>query len=225
MKKYLFYLMLLVALSVHATSKDTVNALRMASYEQTWSDNQGTLALKNNTKHTIYNVRYRLTYFDMKGNPMDYKDFYTEIEIAPGMTKKVNVEGYECDRNYSYYLSEACPSHPKKFKISYETLAYNQTEESCVQLNTDALLTKESPISEMDDEPLHFTYHSNVVMVIIMLFVLAGYVGFYVLVAIMAQRRNRSAALWLLLSFIATPILVILILLVIGKAPECENLS
>lgn len=222
MKKYLFYLMLLVALSVHATSKDTVNALRMVSYEQTWLDNQGTLALKNNTKHTIYNVRYRLTYFDMKGNPMDYKDFYTEIEIAPGMTKKVNVEGYECDRNYSYYLSEACPSHPKKFKISYETLAYNQAEESCVQLNTDALLTKESPISEMDDEP---TYLNSVVMVIIMLFVLAGYVGFYVLVAIMAQRRNRSAALWLLLSFIATPILVILILLVIGKAPECENLS
>lgn len=214
--------MLLVALSVHATSKDTVNALRMVSYEQTWLDNQGTLALKNNTKHTIYNVRYRLTYFDMKGNPMDYKDFYTEIEIAPGMTKKVNVEGYECDRNYSYYLSEACPSHPKKFKISYETLAYNQAEESCVQLNTDALLTKESPISEMDDEP---TYLNSVVMVIIMLFVLAGYVGFYVLVAIMAQRRNRSAALWLLLSFIATPILVILILLVIGKAPECENLS
>lgn len=222
MKKYLFYLMLLVALSVHATSKDTVNALRMVSYEQTWLDRQGTLALKNNTKQTIYNVRYRLTYFDMKGNPMDYKDFYTEIEIAPGMTKKVNVEGYECDRNYSYYLSEACSSHPKKFKISYETLAYNQTEESCVQLNTDALLTKESPISEMDDEP---TYLSNVLMIIIMLFVLAGYVGFYVLVAIMAQRRNRSAALWLLLSFIATPILVILILLVIGKAPECENLS
>ena len=214
--------MLLVALSVHATSKDTVNALRMVSYEQTWLDRQGTLALKNNTKHTIYNVRYRLTYFDMKGNPMDYKDFYTEIEIAPGMTKKVNVEGYECDRNYSYYLSEACPSHPKKFKISYETLAYNQAEESCVQLNTDALLTKESPISEMDDGP---TYLNSVVMVIIMLFVLAGYVGFYVLVAIMAQRRNRSAALWLLLSFIATPILVILILLVIGKAPECENLS
>lgn len=214
--------MLLVALSVHATSKDTVNALRMASYEQTWSDNQGTLALKNNTKHTIYNVRYRLTYFDMKGNPMDYKDFYTEIEIAPGMTKKVNVEGYECDRNYSYYLSEACPSHPKKFKISYETLAYNQAEESCVQLNTDALLTKESPISEMDDGP---TYLNSVLMIIIMLFVLAGYVGFYVLVATMAQRRNRSVALWLLLSFIATPILVILILLVIGKAPECENLS
>ena len=222
MKKYLFYLMLLVALSVHATSKDTVNALRMVSYEQTWLDRQGTLALKNNTKQTIYNVRYRLTYFDMKGNPMDYKDFYTEIEIAPGMTKKVNVKGYECDRNYSYYLSEAYPSHPKKFKVSYETLAYNQAEESCVQLNTDALLTKESPISEMDDE---LTYLNSVVMVIIMLFVLAGYVGFYVLVAIMAQRRNRSVALWLLLSFIATPILVILILLVIGKAPECENLS
>lgn len=201
MKKYLFYLMLLVALSVHATSKGTVNALRMVSYEQTWLDHQGTLALKNNTKHTIYNVRYRLTYFDMKGNPMDYKDFYTEIEIAPGMTKKVNVEGYECDRNYSYYLSEAYPDHPKKFKVCYETLAYNHTE------------------------PLHFAYHSNVVMVIIMLFVLAGYVGFYVLVAIMAQRRNRSAALWLLLSFIATPILVILILLAIGKAPECEKLS
>lgn len=47
--------MLLVALSVHATSKDTVNALRMVSYEQTWLDRQGTLALKK--QHQTYHIQ------------------------------------------------------------------------------------------------------------------------------------------------------------------------
>lgn len=50
--------MLLVALSVHATSKDTVNALRMVSYEQTWLDRQGTLALKTtpNIPYTMFGI-------------------------------------------------------------------------------------------------------------------------------------------------------------------------
>ena len=41
-------------------------------------------------------------------------------------------------------------------------------------------------------------------------------IGLYVLVAIMAKNRHREVALWLLLSFIASPILIIIILLCIG---------
>jgi len=42
-------------------------------------------------------------------------------------------------------------------------------------------------------------------------------VGLYVLVAVMAKNYNREVALWLLLSFIASPIIIIIVLLCIGK--------
>ena len=41
-------------------------------------------------------------------------------------------------------------------------------------------------------------------------------IGLYVLVAIMAKNRHREVAIWVLLSFIASPILIIIILLCIG---------
>ena len=40
---------------------------------------------------------------------------------------------------------------------------------------------------------------------------------FSVLVALMAQKRNRNVAVWILLSLLATPLLMIIILLCIGK--------
>ena len=41
MKKLLFMLMLITSLSVSATSKDTLNAVTMVSYEQGWIDTKG----------------------------------------------------------------------------------------------------------------------------------------------------------------------------------------
>lgn len=55
------------------------------------------------------------------------------------------------------------------------------------------------------------------IALIVILAILGMVVGMYVLVAIMAQRRNRNPAIWLLLSFIGTPFLICIILLAIGK--------
>lgn len=88
MRKLLTILMLTISLSMSATSKDTLNAVSMVSYEQGWLDSEGTLALKNNTNEDISNVTYRITYLDMKGNPLDYEEYTSEIDVAPGMTKK-----------------------------------------------------------------------------------------------------------------------------------------
>ena len=58
---------------------------------------------------------------------------------------------------------------------------------------------------------------SIIILVILgALLVLSIVIGLYVLVAIMAKNRHREVALWLLLSFIASPILIIIILLCIG---------
>ncbi len=41
-------------------------------------------------------------------------------------------------------------------------------------------------------------------------------IGLYVLVAVMAKNRHREVALWVLLSFLASPVLIMIILLCIG---------
>ncbi len=204
MRKLLTILMLTISLSMSATSKDTLNAVTMVSYEQGWLDDEGTLALKNNTNENIYNVTYRITYLDMKGNPLDYEEYTSEIEVAPGMTKKVNIPAYEHDRSYSYYNSEASFSQPHRFKIKFEVQAYN---------TPDAEKNSHSGSSRASGIP-------NIIMIICLvagLFAFGAYMGMYVLVVVMANRRNRNAALWVLVSIFATPLLAIILLLCLGK--------
>lgn len=216
MKKLLFMLMLITSLSVSATSKDTLNAVTMVSYEQGWIDTKGTLALKNNTNEDIHNITYRITYLDMKGRALDYKDLTSDIEIAPGLTKKVNINAYEHDRGYSYYLSEAAYSNPQRFKIKFELIGYNTPDEPTYEhaSATSSYLTE-------TDSNLHGSCATSefaiIIALIIGIFVLGIYVGMYVLVAVMANKRHRNAALWVLVSLFATPLLTIIILLCIGE--------
>lgn len=206
MRKLLTILMLAISLNLSAISKDTLNAVTMVSYEQGWLDSEGTLALKNNTKEDIFNVTYRITYLDMKGNPLDYEEYTSEIDVAPGMTKKVNIPAYERERQYSYYNSEAIPSHPHRFKIKFEVTAYNTLDEENDLQNS--LQTGDVPYND-----------TGIICMVAMLGLMAlgAYVGMYVLVAVMANRRNRNAALWVLVSILATPLLAIVLLLCLGK--------
>lgn len=132
------------------------------------------------------------------------------------MTKKVNINAYEHDRHYSYYLSEAEPSNPQRFKIKFELIGYNTANEPTYERAsaTDSYLTE-------TDSNLPDTFATSEIAIIIALivgiFVLGIYVGMYVLVAVMANKRHRNAALWVLVSLFATPLLTIIILLCIGE--------
>ncbi len=55
------------------------------------------------------------------------------------------------------------------------------------------------------------------------LFAIGVWVGLYVLVAVMAQKRHRSAVLWIILSILSTPILAIILLLVLGTDDSGEE--
>ena len=152
----------------------------------------------------------------MKGRALDYKDLTSDIEIAPGLTKKVNINAYEHDRGYSYYLSEAAYSNPQRFKIKFELIGYNTPDEPTYEhaSATSSYLTE-------TDSNLHGSCATSEIVIIIALiigiFVLGIYVGMYVLVAVMANKRHRNAALWVLVSLFATPLLTIIILLCIGE--------
>lgn len=215
MKRFcLIVFTLLFSLMSFAISKDSVNAVTMVSYEQSWLDSKAALSLKNNTDKDVHNVAYRITYLNMSGKPLDYEDFVSEVNIAPGMTKKVDVKAYEHERNYSYYESEAAYTAPHKFKVKFELTGFNMPKDT-VAANLPGIL---NGIHSGDES------QGDVFLLLLMLggalIGLSIYIGIYVLVAVMARNRNRSAAAWVIVSFFTTPILSVVLLLCIGKSHD-----
>lgn len=211
MKNLIFFFFAFFAIS-SANAKNTVDAVSLESYEQGWLDSDGTLSLKNNTAEEIHNVVFVIKYLDINGKQLDYKEYKREVNIAPGLSKKVDIPAYEHERNYSYYKSEAELVNPHKFKIEYELKGYNieDDEMDSVAIDKDFGGT------------LNYNMGAIAVLLFIVLFAIGITLGMYVLVAVMAQHRNRSAVIWLLLSFIATPLLIVVILLCIGTARSEE---
>lgn len=182
----------------------------MVSYEQSWLDSSGTLALKNNSSEEIKNVIFLITYLDMSGNELDYQEFTRRVSIASGMTKKLDIPAYEHSRNYHYYKTKDDYGHPA-FKIKFQLKDYNVEEEAVESIDDNTFSTYDYDRSSGNEGLFMIAF------IIGLLFVIGITVGLYVLVAVMAQKRNRSVVVWVLLSLLATPLLMIVILLAIGK--------
>lgn len=200
-----------------AENKDLEKDITMVSYEQSWLDYQGTIALKNNTSDVIHNIVFQLTYLDMAGNEMDYAEFAREIMIDPGKTKKLDIPAYEHSRHYHYYKTKDALGYPT-FKIKFQLKDYNVE-------NIDEDEDEDYYSDNYDDESSSLyngKSHGGAffVLFIFLLIFLGIYVGLYVLVAVMAKKRNRNVVLWVLLSLVATPLLMIIILLAIGKEDD-----
>lgn len=213
MKRFFFLFgLLLVVVPVCIAGSD--NSVTMVSYEQSWLDSEGTIALKNNTNEDIRNISFQITYLDMSGKPLDYEEYIKSVNIAPGMTKKVNIPAYEHERNYHYYKTKDEFGHPA-FKIEFKLFDYNiksVDNKETSDIWDDYYVSRDS---EYDSK--HFSLYF-IIGIVLMLFFIGVTVGLYVLVALMAQKRNRSVVAWILLSFIGTPLLMIIILLCIGDS-------
>lgn len=204
-------LSIFLSVAVFAADKDLEKDIIMVSYEQGWMDSSGTLALKNNSSEEVKNVVFLITYLDMSGKELDYEEFSKRVSIASGMTRKLNIPAYEYSRHYHYYKSENMPGGSPSFKIKFKLKDYNVEEK--VTESTD-----EVPFDRLDyDRTTRNEGLYLIIGIVALLFFIGITVGLYVLVAIMAQKRNRSVVGWIFLSYIATPLLMIIILLAIGK--------
>lgn len=70
------------------SSKNTTKSIQqtditMVSYKHNGDDYQATISLKNNTTKDIKQVQFRIIYYDMDNNQIDYRDFSETTEIAP----------------------------------------------------------------------------------------------------------------------------------------------
>lgn len=227
MKKIItfFIVVLTNAMILTASTKDNQEAVSMVAYEQSWLDDSGTIALKNNTTNNIQSVTFMIEYLDMQNTPMDYKTYSYDIDIAPGMTKKINIPAYERNRHYHYYKTKDKFDHPA-FKIRYELKDYALSSTQAGRDNSETRLKYPSDdfydyLTDSSYKENHTTNNksnaiSSLIMLICMIVVLGIYVGMYVLVAEMAKKRNRNPALWIIASFVGTPIIVCIVLLVLG---------
>lgn len=179
--------------------------ITMVSYEQSWLDHEGTLALKNNTGEEIKNISFLISYLDMSGNQLDYKEFFKNVTIAPGMTRKLNIPAYESNRQYHYYKTKDGFGHPS-FKIKFELKGYN------IEDSEKSNFVSEDSVTD-DSEWLYI-----ILAIVSILIFISVSVGLYILVAVMAKKRNRNVVAWVLLSLIATPLLMIIILLCVGDS-------
>ncbi|WP_051651862.1 hypothetical protein [Prevotella sp. P6B1] len=213
--KRITLILCIVFISFAAFAKDLKKDITMVSYEQSWLDNEGTLALKNNTNEEIRNIVFLIKYLDMSGNELDYEEFSNKISIAPGMTKKVNIPAYEHERYYHYYKTKDEFGHTA-FKIEFTLKGYNLPEEEITE-SEDSF----SPYSDYKSRNAQRDSDDNfgayfLIGLFILIIVIGISVGLYVVVALMAQKRHRNVVLWVLLSILATPLLMIIILLFIG---------
>ena len=221
--KKLFWTFLLgffVLLQSFAVPSDNANAVSMVSYEQNWIDSRGTLALKNNTSEAIHNVTFLITYLDMSGRELDYEEFFEEVDIEPGKTKKIDIDAYEHDRYYHYYKSENSPTDSPAFKIKFELKEYNSAKSSTDSRYRDPFDTDDT---ESDKSSGHGEGATILIAVIAGILIVAAIVGLYALVAIMAKKRNRNVVLWVLLSMFASPLLIIIILLAVGEDDRIDE--
>lgn len=203
---------LFMSISLFAASKSAETDISMISYEQSWLDSEGTLALKNNTKENIQNIKFLIVYQDMSGKQLHYEEFSKKVSIAPGMTRKINIKAYEHNRDYHYYKSKKGYGDSPAFKIEFKLLDYNTASPEIREYPLDSE-------TEADTETDEIFYSMFPYLLIVFVLLTIGiYIGSYVLVAVMAKKRKREAAVWILLSFFATPILIIIILLCIGDA-------
>ena len=212
--RYVIALLCLALSSVASAANDkATEPVTAGTYEHDPGLSDAYIGLKNNTNYAIKSLSFQISYFDMDGNQLDYEDFNTHTAIEPGLAKKIKIPANEPLRQ-SWYMRD--------FEIKFRLKEVNGKE-----VNGDWQIPSKDkdiePTTRPANPPIPPAYErtsgfSGLMMVIIMGIPLLGILaGLYVLVASMAKRRNRSAALWVIIALVSTPVLAAVILLCIGS--------
>ena len=167
----------------------------------------------------------------MNNNPQDYRNYHENIEIEPGIVKKLRIRSYEFENEYYYYKSDRnyCGVHP--FKIQYKLKSYN-TKETVQDIDTIGSTSENA--KPFYDENADYTYDEDTESSDIdedygiLMENLPVLIFFFLFIPIffiysMARKRKRDPVVWILFSLAITPLLVAIILLAVGDKETYER--
>lgn len=107
-----------------ASIEGDANAVTLVSYTHTWLEKNAKLSLKNNTNNTITRISARISYYDMSGNMLDYRDITKDIKIEPQMSRSIQIPGFGTEEHYAYYKSDTFYSQQRKYKVQFKLQSY-----------------------------------------------------------------------------------------------------
>jgi len=106
------------------TTAFDANALTMVNFKQAWADSP-TIALKNNTDKDITHVKFRVVYYDMKGNQIDYQDVEKKVVIAAGLSKTIEYRMSLSTTDYYYCKTTGYKGmDTTPYNIKFQLLSY-----------------------------------------------------------------------------------------------------
>ena len=91
-----------LVMSAFSSEKDLEKDITFLSFERSFldSDYRGTLSIKNNTDEKITEIVFWIIYVDKSGNQVDYGEFTKDVNIDPGMVKRIEINGFDGDKYY-----------------------------------------------------------------------------------------------------------------------------
>lgn len=107
-----------------ASIEGDANAVTLVSYTHTWLEENAKISLKNNTNNTITRISARISYYDMSGNMLDYRDITKDIKIEPQMSRSIQIPGFGTEEHYAYYKSDTFYSQQRKYKVQFKLQSY-----------------------------------------------------------------------------------------------------
>ena len=107
-----------------ASIEGDANAVTLVSYTHTWLEENAKISLKNNTNNTITWISARISYYDMSGNMLDYRDITKNIKIEPQMSRSIQIPGFGIEEHYAYYKSDTFYSQQRKYKVQFKLQSY-----------------------------------------------------------------------------------------------------
>lgn len=203
-------------------------AVTMTGFEQSRSGLSSNVTLCNNTQQEIHKVSFRIIYYNTQGTQIDYKDYTENVNIDIGMSKAVEIEPFGVYGNYVYFdQKNKWDKDNIIFKVGFQLKSVNgvPTNDQTVQQLKPASENEEAETDkeESSEAPLIPTLTMGMVMMIgIILLALSS--GWLVAVYLMARLYGQNPWLWVLVSFVLSPILAFLLILIFGhKNPRYEQ--
>lgn len=203
-------------------------AVTMTGFEQNRSGLSSNVTLCNNTQQVIHEVSFRIIYYNMQGTQIDYKDYKEKVNIDIGMSKAVEIEPFGNYGNYVYYdQKNKWDKENIIFKVGFQLKSVNgkPTNDQTVQQLKPATETDEQETDEQEssDAPL-FAGLTMGMCILLWIIGLALSSGWFVAVVILARNYGQNPWIWILVSFVLSPLIAFLLILAFGhRTPSYQS--